>query len=181
MAKFFNLLWPIFFSIRQIFIVANGKILTNILEIWSHWTRPRNFSKDFINSRSEYVPSSILKKMVCKFCQILRPARLRETAATVIKTIFGPQRRQPFLTYFFFKKKKLGQPRPLFHLFSVFTNKQHYNFYNSHFWYLCLVDYSKGNCVCKLMLHTLFKLLIGLWECYLQLCPQSTKNLFNAS
>ena len=26
--------------------------------------------------------------------------------------------------------KKLGQPRPLFHLFSVFTNKQHYNFYN---------------------------------------------------
>ena len=120
MAKFFNLLWPIFFSIRQIFIVANGKILTNILEIWSHWTRPRNFSKDFINSRSEYVPSSILKKMVCKFCQILRPARLRETAATVIKTIFGPQRRQPFLTSFFFKKKIGPTPASFSFIFGLY-------------------------------------------------------------
>ena len=32
---------------------------------------------------------------------------------------------------FFFKK--MGQPRPLFRLFSVFSNK-HYNFYNKYMW-----------------------------------------------
>ena len=29
---------------------------------------------------------------------------------------------------------KLGQPRPLFHLFLVFSNKHHYNFYNRSMW-----------------------------------------------
>ena len=29
--------------------------------------------------------------------------------------------------------KKMGQPRPLFRLFSVFSNK-HYNFYNNNMW-----------------------------------------------
>ena len=29
--------------------------------------------------------------------------------------------------------KKMGQPRPLFHLFTVFSNK-HYNFYNKYMW-----------------------------------------------
>ena len=27
---------------------------------------------------------------------------------------------------------KMGQPRPLFHLFSVFSNKHHYSFYNKY-------------------------------------------------
>ena len=33
--------------------------------------------------------------------------------------------------------KKMGQPRPLFHLFSVFSNKHHYNFYNRYMWKKC--------------------------------------------
>ena len=28
----------------------------------------------------------------------------------------------------------MGQPRPLFHLFSVFSNKHHYNSYNKYMW-----------------------------------------------
>ena len=32
-----------------------------------------------------------------------------------------------------FFKKKMGQPRPLFRLFSVFSNK-HYKFYNKYMW-----------------------------------------------
>ena len=29
---------------------------------------------------------------------------------------------------------KMGQPRPLFSLFLVFSNKHHYNFYNKYVW-----------------------------------------------
>ena len=31
----------------------------------------------------------------------------------------------------------MGQPRPLFRLFSVFSNKHHYNFYNKYMWKKC--------------------------------------------
>ena len=33
--------------------------------------------------------------------------------------------------------KKMGQPRPLFRSFSVFSNKHHYNFYNKYIWKKC--------------------------------------------
>ena len=36
-----------------------------------------------------------------------------------------------------FLKKIMGQPRPLFCLFSVFSNKHHYNFYNKYIWKKC--------------------------------------------
>ena len=33
--------------------------------------------------------------------------------------------------------KKMGQTRPLFRLFLVFSNKHHYNFYNKYMWKKC--------------------------------------------
>ena len=38
LAKQLNLLWLAFYAIGQIFIVANGLILTNNITIWSHWS-----------------------------------------------------------------------------------------------------------------------------------------------
>ena len=43
----------------------------------------------------------------------------------------GRQRLPPLINSYFLKK--LGQPRPLFRLFSVFSNKQ-YKFYNKSMW-----------------------------------------------
>ena len=38
LGKYLNLLWSTFYAIGQIFIAANGLILTNNPAIWSHWT-----------------------------------------------------------------------------------------------------------------------------------------------
>ena len=40
LSKNLNLLWSTFNAMGEIFIVANGLILTNNIAIWSHWSYP---------------------------------------------------------------------------------------------------------------------------------------------
>ena len=45
LGKNYNLLWPTFYAIGQIFIAANGLILTKNVAIWSHWLEDENIER----------------------------------------------------------------------------------------------------------------------------------------